>query len=203
MKHPKPDLIIFDMGRVLLDFDFKKVVRNLKNHTPKTEKEIRHYFESTPLWDRFERGEVTPEVFFTTLTRDLGLTQLSFTTFEVFWNDIFTPKHDSLQLLSELRGKYRLALLSNVNKMHWDFVVERHDFLAWFDHPVASFAVGHRKPDPAIYHHTLQLAGHITPEKAIFIDDMKENVDAAQALGIRGHHFTTAALLREDLKGLL
>ena len=58
----KPELIIFDLGRVLVDFDFRLVIKRLKRYTHFSEKEIRRYFMQTPLWDAFERGEVEPDL---------------------------------------------------------------------------------------------------------------------------------------------
>ena len=52
-----------------------------------------------------------------------------------------------VSILQRLRGRYRIACLSNVNMMHWDYIRETHDFIEWFDHPIASWAVGQRKPD--------------------------------------------------------
>jgi epoxide hydrolase-like predicted phosphatase len=198
----KPDLIIFDLGRVLVEFDFKKVIRDLKRHTSKSEKDIRRYFSTTPLWDAFERGQVTPTDFFQSLQKDLQLKGLTFKTFAPLWNDIFKEKPDTVSLLKRLRGHYRLAMLSNVNEMHWRHIQEKHAFMQWFDHPVASFAVGHRKPDLEIYRITLRQAG-VSPSQAVFIDDVKAHVVAAQSLGIRSFHFLNAAKLRNDLDGIL
>src|SRR2546430_80467 len=135
-----PDLIIFDLGHVLVDFDFKKVIRNLKRYSPYSEKEIRHYFPHTPLWDRFERGQMTPAEFYQSLQKDLKMTGLTFDQFEPIWNRIFWEKPDTLAVLRRLRGRYRLAMLSNVNVMHWEYIRRSHAFMNWFDHPVASYA---------------------------------------------------------------
>ena len=118
------------------------------------------------------------------------------------WNDIFTVKEDSIALVKELRGRYRLAILSNVNKLHWEHIKGRHDFIAWFEHPIASYAVGQRKPEASIYRTVLKRAG-VKPSQAIFIDDIKAHITAAKKIGIRGHVFTHAKRLRRDLKDIL
>jgi epoxide hydrolase-like predicted phosphatase len=197
-----PRLIIFDLGRVLVDFNFRKVVRQLKRHTSLSEKEIHRYFMQTPLWDAFERGTVEPKDFFSQVTKDLGIKNLRFAEFVPLWNLIFTEKPDSLSVLARLRGRYRIALLSNVNIMHWDHLNATHDFMKWFDHPIASYAVQQRKPEPDIYRTTLQIAG-VTPSQAVFIDDMENNVLAARALGIRAHQFIDARQLIRDLDEIL
>jgi len=202
MSHHRTELIIFDLGRVLVDFDFQAVIRNLKKYSPLGEKQILRYFEKTPLWDRFERGQVAPALFFKELTRDLKLKKLSFETFAVLWNSIFTEKHDTVAILRQLRTRYRLAMLSNVNEMHWQFIVGRHSFMEWFDHPVASYATGYRKPDLEIFRVVLRKAG-IPPQGALFIDDVESHVQAARTIGIRAYRFINAALLRRDLDELL
>jgi len=198
----QPELIIFDLGRVLVDFDFRLVIRRLKRYTAFSEKEIRRYFMQTPLWGAFERGEVEPKDFFSQLTKGLKLQKLTFKEFTPMWNTIFTEKHDTVSILARLRAGYRIALLSNVNIMHWEHVIETHDFIRWFDHPVASWEMGTRKPDPDIYLKTLHIAG-VPPQKAIFIDDMESHVLAARALGIRAYRFTNAPQLVRDLDGIL
>jgi len=198
----KPELIIFDLGRVLVDFDFRKVIRSLKRYTRLSEKQIHRYFMQTPLWDAFERGTVAPKDFFLQLSNDLHLNKLRFKEFAPLWNSIFTEKHDSVSVLRRLRGRYRIALLSNVNIMHWEHILETHDFIEWFDHPVASWAVGQRKPDLDIYRTTLHIAG-VTPQKAVFIDDVEAHVLAARSLGLRAHQFVNARQLIQDLDGIL
>ena len=198
----KPELIIFDLGRVLMDFDFRKTIRSLKRFSPLSEKEIRRYFMETPLWDAFERGLVEPKDFFLKISNELKLKDLNLKQFAPLWNTIFTEKHDTVSILSRLRGRYRIALLSNVNIMHWEHIQESHDFIEWFDHPIASYAVGQRKPDLDIYRTTLHRAG-VSPTKAVFIDDIEAHVLAARSLGIRAHQFISAPQLVRDLDGIL
>jgi HAD superfamily hydrolase (TIGR01509 family) len=196
------DLIIFDLGRVLVDFDFEAVIRNLKKYTSLNEKQIRRYFEKTPLWDRFERGQVSPALFFKALSKDLKLKKLSYEKFSPLWNSIFTEKHDTVAVLRELRSRYRLAMLSNVNELHWEFIARQHAFMNWFDHPVASYAVGYRKPDAEIFRIVLGNAG-VPPQRAVFIDDVESHIQAAKAIGMRAYRFVNATQLRRDLGEIL
>ncbi len=198
----KPELIIFDLGRVLVDFDFRLVIKRLARYTSLSPKEIRRYFLRTPLWGAFERGEVEPKDFFLQLSKELKLQKLTFQQFTPLWNAIFTEKHDTVSILARLRGQYRIALLSNVNILHWDHVAQAHDFIQWVDHPVASWKVGIRKPDPDIYRTTLHMAG-VSPQKAVFIDDVEEHVLAARSLGMQAYQFINAPQLVRDLEGIL
>ena len=128
---------------------------------------------------------------------------LSFRDFSPFWNDIFTEMPESIAVLQKLKGRYRLALLSNVNQMHYEHIVKHHAFITWFDHPIASYAVGLRKPEKAIYHKVLEIAGGIPAGKAMFFDDVEAHITAAREVGIRAHQFKDAAQLVKDLDGIL
>jgi len=196
------EMVMFDLGRVLVDFDFKKVIRGLEQRTHLTHAEIRNYFKTTPLWDAFERGTVSPQQFFRQLEKDLHLKGFTFKTFKPLWNDIFTEMHETVEIAKRLKGKYRLAIISNVNRLHWEHVIDHHDFVKLFDHPIASYAVGHRKPELEIFHLTLRKA-KIPASRAIFIDDLHSHVQAARTIGIRAHQFTGAKKLISDLKGVL
>ena len=198
----KPELIIFDLGRVLVDFDFKKAIRRLKPHSPKTEAEIRHFFSVTPLWDAFERGTLNPREFFKALQTDLALKDLTWDMFVPMWNDIFQAMPDSVEIVARLKGRYRLAIISNVNQLHWEYVVEKNPFIQWFEIPIASYAVGHRKPEAEIYRLALRQAD-VAAERAVFIDDVEAHIHAATALGIRSHHFSSARQLQADLRDIL
>jgi putative hydrolase of the HAD superfamily len=202
MKNHGIELVIFDLGRVLVDFDFEKIIAGLKSYSTLSASEIRRYFETTPLWDRFEKGLLAPALFFSALEKDLDLKGLSYPQFELLRNDIFTEKHETVEVLSLLRGRYRLAMLSNVNIMHWEFIAGRHAFMSWFDYPVASYAVGYRKPEAEVFREVLRRA-QTAPEKAIFIDDLEAHVQAARLIGIRAHQFLNAPQLKVDLADIL
>lgn len=92
------------------------------------------------------------------------------------------PAMNSLVLRARHAG-IRTALLSN----SWGNNYPEHIFDGMFDEIVISGEVGLRKPEPQIYHHTLELLG-LAATECVFVDDIKVNVDAATALGIIGVH---------------
>jgi FMN phosphatase YigB (HAD superfamily) len=79
-----------------------------------------------------------------------------------------------------------------------DSIVREFDWIRNFDVLVWSYQLHIAKPDAAIYLHTLEKLG-AKPEQTIFIDDKRVNIEAAQALGIKGFEFITAEQLRADL----
>jgi len=103
-----------------------------------------------------------------------------------------------------LRDRYKVALLSNAFPAQSDFIREQHgiDVYDEYDLYVNSAHVGLSKPDPAIYHLTLEQLG-IGPEQAIFLDDSLRNVDSARHQGIHAVHFVDPVVSLPELELLL
>ncbi len=92
----------------------------------------------------------------------------------------------------------RTAILSNMGDSVLENIQREFRWIDRFDVLVWSYQLRMAKPDPAIYHHTLDRLG-LKPEETLFIDDKLVNVEAAQALGMKALEFTTVERLREDL----
>ena len=103
-----------------------------------------------------------------------------------------------------LRSRYKVALLSNAWPDQYDVVREKFglDVCDEFDVYVNSADVGLRKPDPAIFHLTLERLG-IAPQQAVFLDDLLHNVDSARELGIHAVQFVDPATSLAELEMLL
>lgn len=107
------------------------------------------------------------------------------------WNDILLdfPKY-RLSFLKELKkkGEFQLILLSNTNDLHISWVKEHVEFYEEFKSCFDAFYLSHeiqlRKPNSEIYEFVLR-EHHLKPEEVLFIDDTKENTDAAKTLGIK------------------
>jgi putative hydrolase of the HAD superfamily len=91
------------------------------------------------------------------------------------------------------------AILSNMGDSVLEHILRQHAWIRNFDVLVWSYQLGIAKPDPAIYRHTLGQLG-TRPEETLFIDDRKENVQAARVLGIQAIEFSTVEQLRADLR---
>lgn len=92
----------------------------------------------------------------------------------------------------------RTAILSNMGDNVHARMEREFDWLGRFDALVWSYQLRLAKPDPAIYHYVLEKLG-TRPEETFFIDDKQVNVDAALAMGMQCHLFTTIERLRDDL----
>ncbi len=94
-------------------------------------------------------------------------------------------------------GGYRTALVTNniaEFRAAWRKMVPADEL---FQVIVDSSEVGMRKPNPAIFHHTLESLGGVAPEECLFLDDAAGNIEAAERLGIRG------VLVKPDLADAL
>ena len=113
---------------------------------------------------------------------------------------------ETVSLFDQLRSKerYRFYALTNWSAETFPIAQERFDFLAWFNGILVSGEEGTRKPFPEFYQ-LLFDRYQIQPARALFIDDNLRNVKAAEAMGLTGIHFTSAADLQKEflLRGLL
>ncbi|MFI2263326.1 HAD-IA family hydrolase [Streptomyces tubercidicus] len=92
----------------------------------------------------------------------------------------------------------RIGLLSNIPEELASYYQARHTWLQHFQLLAFSCRIGHAKPGPEAYR-WCQQALQDEPDHILFVDDRQENVQAAEAVGMRGHLFSTSARLREHL----
>jgi putative hydrolase of the HAD superfamily len=118
------------------------------------------------------------------------------------WNDIFfiTEKNQAVYNLAEiLRGRYKIALLSNINILHFCYLKKNFPVFDAFHHIITSFELGFRKPHPAIYKLALG-ALETLPQQTFYTDDRTELIQSAQELGIKSFVFRGITQLETDLK---
>jgi putative hydrolase of the HAD superfamily len=160
------------------------------------------------LYDRYredlDQGVTLPGEYWKLVARDAGVEWSPAQLQQLWAADIrswISVEPGTVQLLAELHaGGTRVALLSNAG---FDFSDPfRHSpMAAYFEAMFVSAELGLIKPDPEIYRVTARELG-ISLEQMVFIDNKKINVDAATALGVTGHVFTTVAELRDFLESL-
>lgn len=192
-----PKAIIFDLGKVLIPFDFSIAYRAIEAACPYPAQEISQRIRATG-WDRsLETGAMESEMFVQSVARELDM-KLSFSEFRTAWNSIF--HRETLipdEILQGLRTRYRLLLLSNTNAMHFESIEANYPILRHFDDFVLSYRVGMVKPDPAIYLYAATLAG-CPAEECLFIDDLPENVAGAESIGMPAIVFSSLHQLEQE-----
>jgi putative hydrolase of the HAD superfamily len=157
-----------------------------------------------PLFE-LEKGRITEAEFLASIEAELdGEIRLESLRSTYFAH--LKPNEPMIGYMRELRDRgLRMALLTN-NVREWEphWREKLPDIDAIFEVVVDSAFVGMRKPDPAIYHLTLERLGNgLAPEECVFVDDTDVNCDAAAALGMRAVRFRDADQARADLERLL
>lgn len=178
----KIEAIIFDLGNVLLPFDWGIARKRMCERAGCSRRELEDYVITTPFLTQLELGQLSAIQFFDIVARDLRFPG-SREEFDEIWSDIFKPEEAMIRLSQSLKGHYRRFVLSNTIPQHIDFVFARHPVFRDFDGHVFSYEAGLMKPDRRIYELTLQKFG-IVAERAVFIDDLPANVEAARAIGL-------------------
>ncbi|MEY4629899.1 MAG: hypothetical protein RIQ81_19 [Pseudomonadota bacterium] len=190
--------VIFDMGNVLINFSHEKACEQISAFCGKPASQIFDVLFSSGLEMRYEAGQISRDDLIAGMEAGLGC-KLDTSKVVDAACDIFWPKPDMVNLAAGIKSAgYRLVLLSNVNEDHFEYIRARYDFPQLFDELVLSYQVGACKPDDRIYQRAVK-AAMCPAGKCLFIDDVKENIDAALRNGIPGIHYRNTAQLKEEL----
>ena len=191
--------ILFDMGRVIIPFDFRLGYARLETMCGVPAAEIPGRLRPTGLVRRFESGGIESGDFIREFCAVLGF-QCSKEEFSEMWSSIFLP-HTLIpeSLLAALAKRYRLVLVSNTNALHFEMIRRTYPLLDHFHSFVLSYEVGAMKPDPPIYHKAIEEA-RCAAHECFFTDDMPEFVEGARVQGIDAVPFESAARTEEELR---
>ncbi len=128
-------VLLFDLGRVLVDFDHLRAAQRIAAFCSKTPREIYDMFFESPVTIAFEAGKISPEDFYLQVKQALDL-KLSYASFAPIWDDIFylSAKNRAVfGLANLLRRHYKTALLSNINILHYEYLKKNFPVFGIFD----------------------------------------------------------------------
>ena len=171
---------LFDIGRVLLDFDFESsLARLLPPGTPDLAARAGRFLEYR---DDLESGAMAADDYVAWALGVMG-SDATADEFRDAWREIFTPNEPMWDCVRRLAaGGHRLILFSNTNPIHCPWVFETYPEFALFAGAVLSFETGFIKPHPGIYQHAMDAYGLI-PEATLYIDDLPENIATGREFG--------------------
>ena len=199
MTEPSRSVVVFDVGGVLIDWDPRHLYRKL---FAGDEPAMEHFLANvcTHEWNRSQDAGRSFAEGARLLKREHPQHAELIDAYGARFDEMMAgPIIGAVEILAELRERgIPLYILSNFSAETFPSALERFEFLRWFRGMVISGEVGVIKPDPRIYE--IMLARYaIDPHRAVYIDDVAANAEAARPFGIHSIHFTTPAALREEL----
>lgn len=200
MSRPSPSLAIFDLGNVIFDTDHEATHRLWAELTGREPEELAGQLSMDPTWQDFERGRVSDAQFHRHACAVLGV-DLTYAQFVAGWNAIYSDVYDGVEEMLRLLGaRLTIVALTNTNAVHCQAWVPKYArVLEGFQEVFISSDLGMRKPDREIFEHVLE-ATHTPPDRAIFFDDVADNVRGAAAVGIAGVLVDQPSRVREALE---
>jgi FMN phosphatase YigB (HAD superfamily) len=197
------DALLFDLGRVVLDIDFSKVLACWAGHAGcDTAQLVARFSSRDEIFHRHETGEISDAEFFAALRASLGI-GISDAQFLEGWNAIFAGEMPGIAPLLE-RAAQRLPLyaFSNTNGAHVEHFSRAYaEVLGHFRKIFVSSSIGLRKPEAAAYDHVVKAIGVPAP-RIVFFDDLAENIEAARAQGLAAVHVTSPDDVANALEAL-
>lgn len=176
---------LFDIGNVLLRFDFAHALTRLQAHCAPIDEARLAVLE--PIKREYESGRIDRGEFQRQMRVALSYTG-SDAEFLAAWREIFTENEPMTAVVRQLHGRYPLYLLSNTSDLHLEYVRESYPVFGWFEGGVYSHLARAFKPEREIYETVIRELP-IEPASTLFIDDLPQNIAAARELGFQAWQY--------------
>lgn len=189
--------VLFDVGGVLADLGSPTGSMGL----PYGDEQFWQAWTSSPNVRAYETGSMTEDQALPAISHDLGIMELGDFA-QIFRRWRLRLFSDVERLIAQLPEDIELALLSNINPMHWQQLSDSTRMFDGFTHLFLSYERGIYKPDATAFEYVIDVLGR-DPGDVLFLDDTKANVEAARRHGIDAHHVTDFESLESRLSSLL
>ena len=196
-----PEALVFDLGGVLVDVDFSRVLARWAAATGVPAETLAARFRRDDAYCAHECGVLDDAGYFAHLRSALGM-KISDDEMLAGWNAALgDPLAGAESLLAGLSSEHPLYAFSNTNPAHIAHFTPRYrELLSHFRHVFTSCELGARKPEPLAFLHLTKRIGQAA-ERVLFFDDLEENVLGARQAGLQAHRVTRpeeiAALLQK------
>jgi HAD superfamily hydrolase (TIGR01509 family) len=178
----KPEVVVFDLGKVLLEFDYRIMARNFAKRSTTSEDAIHRFINQSPLLFRYETGLISKADFYREICAETGFNG-SVAEFEGIFGDIFSPIDPMIELHAAFRKKgIPTFIFSNTNELAIAHIRKNYPFFSGFDDYVFSHEHGAMKPDAKLYEVVEQKTKR-SGQQILYLDDRLENIEAGAARG--------------------
>jgi HAD superfamily hydrolase (TIGR01509 family) len=186
----RPEVVVFDLGKVLVDFDYGIAARRIAQRAAMDAAGIQRVLDQSTLLFRYETGLMTREEFFNEVREMTGFTA-SLETFGSYFADVFSPIEPMIALHAALRkSNVRTCVFSNTNDLAVAHIRQKFPFFSNFDDYVLSYEHGSMKPEPRLYEVVERATGH-KKEAILYLDDRLENIETGRARDWQTIHHQT------------
>jgi 2-haloacid dehalogenase len=177
-----PKIVAFDLGKVLVDFDYSIAARKIAARSAMPLDGIYSFIGSSDITVKYEVGSLTRREFFEEARQAIGFGG-TFDEFGEFFADIFTAIPSMIELHAALRrGGIPTYIFSNTNDLAIEHIRRNFPFFKHFDGYIFSYEIGAMKPDAKIYGALEKLSGRGGAD-ILYLDDRPENAAAGAARG--------------------
>ena len=203
MSESSTEVLLFDLGGVVFQIDFERAVAHWAAHAGESVHTIKSRYCADEWYERHERGEISAAQYFDALRDRLGIT-ISDEQFAAGWNAIFGRESTGMfELLQSLSARIPVYAFSNSNVMHQAFWERKYaKTLSLFRNVFVSSDLGMRKPEAEAYRHVAACIG-VEPQRVLFFDDTRENIDGARDIGMFAVHVRDVTDIRASVAALL
>ncbi|MEW6673920.1 MAG: HAD family phosphatase [Thermodesulfobacteriota bacterium] len=194
--------VVFDLGNVLFEWNPRQLVESLFPSELEQEQALQNIICHRD-WQLLDRGTLTLKDAISRAGArcSLGADKIA-RVYEETAKHLF-PIREMFDVVKDLSGRgYRLFVLSNLQRHTYDYLAAAHDIWDCFAGIVISSHVNAIKPEPEIYEYLIDKY-EIIPGNAVFLDDIKVNIDAAQGLGLNTIFVQSPSQCRKDLCQML
>jgi len=193
--------VFFDYGGVIVRTEYQAPRQHLAERLGMEYEDIDKLVFESPSSVRASLGEISDKEHWAEVTKRLRrpASETEAIREEFFAGDVVDL--EIVNFLRSLRSSHHVGLISNAWPDLRDYII-RQKIEDAFDHMVISGEVGVLKPEARIYQIALEQAG-VSPNKAVFVDDLYENIEGCQAVGMHGIHFRNPQTAMTELKNLL
>lgn len=184
--------LIFDLGGVILDLSLPDTLKAFAQIAGIDINKVQQLFVESEGFLKYEKGQLTDDAF-RDFVRKLYNTDAPDAELDRCWNAMLLGiPTDKLEMLTSLKERYNVFLLSNTNTIHLDYIEQKilpaittnTSLAPYFHRDYYSHRMGKRKPDADIFEQVLD-ENNLVAEETLFLDDNRANIEGAAALKIQ------------------
>ena len=192
-------VVVFDVAGVLIKETWIKTMQSLLNDNSLTKADVFELWQKEECFHQYETGQLSTRQFVCLAKQALSI-ELNDQSFSHIFNEmIVAPFEQSEQVLKTIKQKYKLAILSNTNPLHFEKIQSQFTIYQPCDHLFLSHQMGVMKPNKQIFNRMLDTL-NCRPNEVMFFDDNQPNVEAARKLGIQSELITAPQMALDYLE---